>query len=51
MQVLFSFHWGFIIGIRHYEPTEQDPYTEAQFFLGPICITLTDKSTDDGDSI
>ena len=44
MQVLFSFHWGFVLGIRHYEPTEKEPYTEAQFFLGPICITLTDRN-------
>jgi hypothetical protein len=44
MQVVFSFYWGFIIGIRHYEPTEQHPYTEGQFFLGPVCITLTDRN-------
>ena len=44
MQVVFSFYWGFIIGIRHYEPTEQYPYTEGQFFLGPVCITLTDRN-------
>ena len=43
MQILFSFHWGFVLGIRHYEPTEKIPYTEAQFFLGPVCITVTDQ--------
>ena len=47
MQVLFSFHWGFVLGIRHYEPDEQCPYTEAQFFLGPMCIVLTDKPIED----
>lgn len=44
MQVVFSFHWGLVFGIRHYEPTEKVPYTEAQFFLGPVCITVMDKS-------
>ena len=47
MQVVFSFHWGFVLGIRHYEPTEKEPYTEAQFFLGPMCITLMNKDIED----
>ena len=47
MQVLFSFHWGFVLGVRHYEPTEQHPYMEGQFFLGPMCITITNKSIED----
>ena len=44
MRVVFSFYLGFVLGIRHYEPTEKEPYTEAQFFLGPVCITLTDRN-------
>lgn len=47
MQLVISFHWGFVLGIRHYEPDEKHPYTEAQFFLGPVCLTLTDKSIED----
>ena len=47
MQVVFSFHWGFVLGIRHYEPCKETPYMEAQFFLGPMCIVLTDKPIED----
>ena len=49
MQVLFSFHWGLVFGVRHYEPTEKNPYQEAQFFLGPICITLMNKDGEIGE--
>ena len=47
MQVLFSFHWGFVLGMRHYEPSKNEPYQEAQFFLGPMCITLMGESIED----
>ena len=37
-----QFSNGIVFGIRHYHATEQHPYQEAQFFLGPICIIVTD---------
>jgi len=38
MELGFQLVEGWLLGIRHFRPTDEMPYNEVQLFIGFICF-------------